>query len=298
MDWANLLKGELRLTADILLGFAIGMAVIRSGLADRLMRRALPLLKKAGIGASLGMALTVSLGSAKAGAALIASALGSGKISRENAQWGTLMLAFPAYLHRWPSTLIMASSLAGAAGAIFAAILLLRSAARFLALLLLLKKDDGEEAFDDASSAENTAKMPVFGMKLLRTLPLAWFFYAAAVMIVPWAEKALRGWLLSSSMLPLSALSVAAASFAHVSAALALAGGSLAAGELSTAQAVFALLLGNSLSLVTRLVRANAGYYFGLFPRSLAQSMLFWNVLTSALAALAALLIAAVPLRL
>ena len=75
MDWSGLLRGELRLTFDILAGLAVGMLVLRSGLADKLMKRLLPLLRRAGIGPVLGMALTISLGSAKAGAAFIASAL-------------------------------------------------------------------------------------------------------------------------------------------------------------------------------------------------------------------------------
>ena len=45
---------------------------MRTGLADKLMKHLMPYLRKAGIGSVLGMALTVSLGSAKAGAALIA----------------------------------------------------------------------------------------------------------------------------------------------------------------------------------------------------------------------------------
>ena len=126
IDWNSLLKDELQLTFDILFGLAIGVAVIRSGLADRLMKRLLPHLRHAGVGPVLGMALTVSLGSAKAGAALLASAFDEGRISERTAKWGTLMLSFPAYLHRWPSTLVLAVSLAKIPGAIFAAILLLR----------------------------------------------------------------------------------------------------------------------------------------------------------------------------
>ena len=92
---------------------------------------------------------------------------------------------------------------------------------------------------------------------------------------------------MGGSFLPLVGWAVAAASVAHVSAALALTGGSLAAGELSAAQAVFALLLGNGLGIVTRALRQNAGYYFGLFPAGLARSMLFWNVGTMALRVIA-----------
>ena len=277
MDWRGLVAGELRLTFDILFGLLIGFAVLRSGLADRLMRRLVPHLRKAGIGSALGMALTLSLGSAKAGAAFIASALDSGDISERSAKWGTLLLSFPAYLHRWPSTMVMAASMAGASGAIFGAILLLRSA---------------------EARQEGSARDIRFNKRLLKTLPVAWLFFAIAYMLVPWAESAIKEWLLAGTILPLAALTVAAASIAHVSAALALAGGSLAAGELTVAQAVFALLLGNSFGIITRLFRANAGYYFGLFRKETAQWLLFWNFATTAGFAVLSIALAALPLLL
>ena len=158
MDWSGLLRGELRLTFDILAGLAIGMLVLRSGLADKLMKRLLPLLRRAGIGPVLGMALTISLGSAKAGAAFIASALNEGRLGERPAKWGTLMLSFPAYLHRWPSTMVMAVSLAGLPGAIFGATLLARSAARFVLLAAILKRGEGESAIWDYDSCAVSAK--------------------------------------------------------------------------------------------------------------------------------------------
>ena len=135
-----------------------------------------------------------------------------------------------------------------------------------------------------------------FNKRLLKTLPIAWFFFAVAYMLVPWAESTIKEWLLAGTILPLAALTVAAASIAHVSAALALAGGSLAAGELTIAQAVFALLLGNSFGIVTRLFRANAGYYFGLFSREMAKQLLFWNFTTTAGFAVLSIALAALPL--
>ena len=287
MDWSGLLRGELRLTFDILAGLAVGMLVLRSGLADKLMKRLLPLLRRAGIGPVLGMALTISLGSAKAGAAFIASAkagaafiasaLNEGRLGERPAKWGTLMLSFPAYLHRWPSTMVMAVSLAGLPGAIFGATLLARSAARFVLLAAILKRGEGESG-EITEEAAGSARKVRFGKRMLKTLPIAWFFYGVAYALVPWAEEALRSWLLGgTAFLPLAGLTVAAASIAHVSAALALAGGSLAAGDLTVAQAVFALLFGNSLGIVTRLFRANAGYYFGLFSKETAKELLFWK---------------------
>ncbi|MEG1602179.1 MAG: hypothetical protein RRY12_10615 [Cloacibacillus sp.] len=295
MDWRGLLGGELRLTFDILFGLFVGWLVLRSGLADKLMRRLVPHLRKAGIGSDLGMALTLSFGSAKAGAAYIASALDNGKISHTQAKWGTLLLSFPAYLRRWPSTMVMSASMAGVAGAIFAAVLLVRSGARFMTILFILKKGGSAEE-ESAAQTEGEVKNVRFNLKLLKTLPIAWFFFGVAYALVPWAEGVIKGWLLAGTILPLAALTVAAASIAHVSAALALAGGSLAAGDLNVAQAVFALLLGNSFGIVTRLFRSNAGYYFGLFSKAMARDLLFWNFITTAGFALFSLVIAALPL--
>lgn len=296
MEWRGLLEGEIRLTLSIALGLLLGMAIIRTELADRLMKRLLPYLGKVGIGPILGMAMTVSFGSAKTGAALLASALDSGRISERTAKLGVLMLTFPAHLRRWPQIMVMAAGMAGLPGAVFATAILLRSAVKFLLLLFILKNGENENCEQDVCRQDYEPASVKFDMKLLRALPLAWFFYAAAYMLVPWAENMMREHLLAGACLPLAALTVAAASIAHVSAALALAGGSLAVGDLTAAQAVFALLLGNSLGIVSRMARSNAGYYFGLFNGRLAKSMLIWNFVTTALLSLITVLIAAAPL--
>ena len=297
MEWKVLLRGELWLTFDILLGLLIGDLVLRWGLADRLMRRMMPWLRRHGIGPLVGLALTLSLGSAKAGAAVLASALSEGRIDRHTALWGTLSLAFPAYLRRWPATLVLSVSMTGLVGGIFALVLILRSLVRFaLVVCVLRSRESGELPREEVPDRRRMGWG--FYRKLGMTLPLAWFFYAVAFALVPYAESAFRRWFMGGSFLPLAGWAVAAASVAHVSAALALTGGSLAAGELSAAQAVFALLLGNGLGIVTRALRQNAGYYFGLFPAGLARSMLFWNVGTVALLTGLSLALAAVPLLL
>lgn len=297
MELKALLRGELWLTFDILLGLLIGDLVLRWGLADRLMRRMMPWLRRHGIGPLVGLALTLSLGSAKAGAAVLASALSEGRIDRHTALWGTLSLAFPAYLRRWPATLVLSVSMTGLVGGIFALVLILRSLVRFaLVVCVLRSRESGELPREEVPDRRRMGWG--FYRKLGMTLPLAWFFYAVAFALVPYAESAFRRWFMGGSFLPLAGWAVAAASVAHVSAALALTGGSLAAGELSLAQAVFALLLGNGLGIVTRALRQNAGYYFGLFPAGLARSMLFWNVGTMALLTGLSLALAAVPLLL
>ena len=297
MELKALLRGELWLTFDILLGLLIGDLVLRWGLADRLMRRMMPWLRRHGIGPLVGFALTLSLGSAKAGAAVLASALSEGRIDRHTALWGTLSLAFPAYLRRWPATLVLSVSMTGLVGGIFALVLILRSLVRFaLVVCVLRSRESGELSREEVPDRRRMGWG--FYRKLGVTLPLAWFFYAVAFALVPYAESAFRRWFMGGSFLPLAGWAVAAASVAHVSAALALTGGSLAAGELSAAQAVFALLLGNGLGIVTRALRQNAGYYFGLFPAGLARSMLFWNVGTVALLTGLSLGLAAVPLLL
>lgn len=298
MSWEKLLRGELILTLNIIAGLSLGTLVLRRGAVSRLLKLFSPLLNRVGIAPDLGLALGVSLGSSRAGAAMLASSLAEGRVTERSAMWGTLMLAFPGYLHRWPSTFVLAVSMAGLPGGIFASALLLRSAARFMALaaVLLREKTDGAPRFDCANVVNSDYSGIDLVKRLKSTLPLAWLFYAAAMTVVPYAESFLRENLGGFAVLPLAGWAVAAASVSHVSASLALAGGSLALGELDAAQAVFALLLGNSLGIVTRAVRQNAAYYFGLFPKELARRMLFLNIATQVPFVIITLFAAALPL--
>lgn len=110
-----------------------------------------------------------------------------GRITECTAKWGTLMLSFPAYLHRWPSTLVMAS-MAGLSGTIFALVILIRTAARFV-LLLYLQTRKNEE--DDAwlIAPLSLARSVKFGMKIFKTLPLAGSSSPSPI----WLSPGLRG---------------------------------------------------------------------------------------------------------
>ena len=187
----------------------------------------------------------------------------------------------------------------GVTGGIFAMFLLLRSTARFFLAFFILRRGGGEtvETLNPLPARQERGRL-LRWQKLLRTLPLAWIFFAVAYALVPWADAFFKSYFLGGTFLPLAGWTVAAASLAHVSAALALAGGSLAAGGLSTVQAVFALILGSSLGVVSRVLRQNAGYYFGLFPPSMARSLLFWNLATILPLVGLSLLLAALPLLL
>ena len=278
----------------------MGELILRWGVADRLMRRMMPWLQRHGIGPVVGLALALSFASSKAGAALLASALEERRVDRHTALWGTLMLPLPSYLRRWPATFALAVSLAGVAGGVFALFLLLRSTARFFLAFFILRRGGGRNSAAAADRAPAAPGAPGFRKwrNLLRTLPLAWLLFAVAYALVPWADALLRRWFLGGTFLPLAGWTVAAASLAHVSAALALAGGSLAAGELTAAQAIFALILGSGLGVVTRVLRQNAGYYFGLFPPDMARRLLFWNLATILPLVLLSLGLAALPLAL
>lgn len=292
----GLLHGELRLTLDVIFGLFIGELIIRFGIAERIFSRIMPRLGAHGIGPVPGLALAVSIGSARTGAAILASALDEGKIDRRTALWGGLMLSFPAYLHRWPATFMLGISMAGTAGGIFTLCILLRSAVRFFISFLMLRRGGSCDAELRADTAKSPQRPSGMLKKALRTLPAAWLFFALAYAIVPFADDAFRRMFTGGTFLPLAGWTVAAASIAHISSALALAGGSLSAGDLTTAQAVFALMLGNCMGILTRALRQNAGYYFGLFPADTARSLLFWNIATMALLSLANLALAAVPL--
>ncbi|MBR1604309.1 MAG: hypothetical protein IJ667_12845 [Synergistaceae bacterium] len=307
MNFQGLLRGELWLTIDILIGLLLGDLILRFKLADKLMHRLMPFLKRHGLGSIMGLALTLSLGSSKAGAALLSSALEEHKINENTALWGVLMLPFPGYLRRWPATCILAFSMAGYSGLIFALFLFARSAARFIIAFLILRrvnKDTQDAAADLNSTAQgDKSRSSSFKLnywrKLLKTLPLAWLFFAVAYALVPALNKAFQDLFMNLkffNFMPIAGWTVAASSIAHVSAALSMAGGSLTAGDLTAAQAVFALILGSGLGIATRVLRQNAGYYFGLFNAKLARKMLFWNLMTVLPLVFLCVIIAALPL--
>jgi hypothetical protein len=278
LNWGELLRGEALMTANILIGVAIGDVIFRLQIAERIVKKFLPVLKRVGIGPLLGTALAVGVGSSKVAAALLARGAEDGRITRDGAIWGTISLSFPAYLRRWPSTLALCVGMAGPAGGIFAATLLLRSFGRFI--FVILKARGSERDSGDTHTGEpRRGRSGSWYRRLVTTLPLAWTFYAAAFLIMPEIEALLKT-SLGGSLLPVAGWGVASAALAGISASLGLARGALASGDLGTAQAVFALLLGNGLGYFTRALRQNAGYFFGIFPADMSRAILIRNMVT------------------
>ncbi|MBQ9419326.1 MAG: hypothetical protein IJU31_03000, partial [Synergistaceae bacterium] len=271
----GLLEGEIRLTLDIIFGLVVGEIVIRLGVAEFLLKK----FSRLKIPPVSALAVALSAGSSKTGAAVIAAALEKKQISERAAVWSVLMLPFPSYLRRWPGTFALAVGMAGRAGAFFAVSLLFRSAARFLWACFIVKGEKETSSTDLINKINKTSQTKLFG-KLLKTLPYAWVFFAVSYSLVPMMDKFFESNMKFFSFLPLAGWTVAAGSIAHVSSALALAGGAMAAGELNTAQATFALILGSGLGTATRILRQNAGYYFGLFPPGTAKKMLVMNFAT------------------
>ncbi|MBR1486267.1 MAG: hypothetical protein IJ597_03330 [Synergistaceae bacterium] len=266
------------MTIDILLGLSISEIIFKLGFADFIMKK----FSRLKINPVTALAVAVSAGSSKTGAALIASALEKNKISEHDAIWGVLMLPFPSYLKRWPGTFALSVSMAGRAGFFFALSLLFRSAARFLFAYKKVTKNNNTAVIIPESKMEtrkNSSFLISYSL-LIKTLPYAWIFFALAYSLVPLINNFFENNIKSLTFLPLAGWAVTAASVAHVSSALALAGGSLASGELNTAQTVFALILGSGFGTATRILRQNAGYYFGLFPARTARKMLFLNFFT------------------
>lgn len=278
----GLIKGELWLTIDIILGLLLGEIIIRLKLPELLLKKLLPLLERARINPTTSLALAASIGSPKAGAAIISSALEAGTLTEKSALWSVLMLPLPAYIKRWPSTFVMAVSMAGTPGGIFAASMLFNSVGRFVVALALLRREGWTSSPQTAAPEIKThSHAQKFMMRIIKTLPIAWVLFAVTYKLVPMLNTYLRSAFAGAeTFLPLAGWAVAAGSIGRVSNALALAGGAMASGELTSGQAVFALILGNSLGTITRTIRMNAGYYFGFFPAKTAQKMLLLNIAT------------------
>jgi hypothetical protein len=278
VTWRALLTGEALMTVNILVGILIGDVIFRLRLAEKVIGRFLPVLRRIGVGPLLGTALAVGVGSSKVAAALLARGVEDGNISRDGAIWGTISLSFPAYLRRWPSTLALCVGMAGTAGWIFASALLLRSFGRFLFVVVKARGSESESSAAGPGE-QGRSRSVLWHKRLLITLPVAWAFYASAFLIMPEIERLLKE-SLGGSLLPVAGWGVASAALAGISASLALARGALANGDLNMAQTVFALLLGNGLGYFTRALRQNAGYFFGIFPVDISRAILVRNVAT------------------
>ena len=273
-----LIWGIIYLTADITAGFLIAGVIIRMRLPVIVMKRILP----SGIPPVTGLAVAVSAGSSKAGAAVIASSLSRGEITEKSAIWSVLMLPLPSYLHRWPATFALSAGVAGKAGVIFALSLLARSILRFIIALCFLMRENRNCLHQNHTGALSSGTTGHFSLRrLLRTLPFALFMFAVSYCLVPYADESARkifaGW---NTFLPASGWAVSAAGIGHVAASLSIAGGAIEAGGLSTSQAVFALILGSGVGTASRILRQNAGYYYALFPKRTASKMLMMNFAT------------------
>lgn len=273
---SGLIRGEIYLTVDIILGMIFAELVMRFRVAEVLMKHVIP----KNIPPVTGLAVALSAGSSKAGAAVLSSALAKNEIDERTAVWSVLMLPLPSYLRRWPSTLAMSVSMAGTAGGIFALSLIARSVIRFVIAAMFVRRSNPNcsrqnENVNIKINPSDTVR------RFLKSLPMAWLFFALAYMLSPLINGMFREIFAGRyTVLPLAGWSVAAGSIAHVSVALSLAGGALSSGELTTSQAVFALILGSGLGTVTRILRQDAGYYYGLFPKGVASKMLMMNFVT------------------
>ena len=302
-DWPGLLQGEITLVLTVAAGLAFGKLLLALSVPERVMRLLLPEGRRTSrTQPDILFALALSLGSSRAGAAIVAEARREGRVTDREAVFGTLMQAFPGYLKRFVVTFPTALGLAGLAGAVFSLVVLLRSFVRFVFFLFLVRRPAGDEAVREATGAcdDGVAEMPRGGrLPLLRTLsltlPLACTVYALAYLLTPSIQRLFEERGAWFPLLSSAGWTVAAASFAHANAALSVAGGAIAAGTLTTAQGVLALLVGNMLAALSRVLRQDLAFWLGIFPGRMVRSLFFWNYFTLVALMLASIAIAAVP---
>ena len=95
LDWTGMLKGMGYLVLSVAGGLGLGRAIIYFSLPERILASMLPHLKKWRIPAQALFALGVSIGSSRAGSALIAEAYRNDLLSEKEAIFGTLLSPFP-----------------------------------------------------------------------------------------------------------------------------------------------------------------------------------------------------------
>lgn len=266
--------GELQLTVSVVLGILSGWFLVKIGVAERILGRVGPMLCRWGVHPDLVVALALSLGTSRVATGVVASSLERGDIDRDEAVFGTLLLSFPGYLHRWVGTFGASLGLAGTAGAIYALSLLLRSLVRFALFAYLLTRKKRDLSSCNVEWRKDRPNPSLF-TTIKKTLPWGW----AAFCLVYWAGPLLEPDLhrLGSFVSPL-VLSVAIAGVAHNTASLAAAGSAISSGSMSISEGVFALLLGNLLGTFSRVIRQNLAFWAGLFPGAVLRPLLLWHI--------------------
>ena len=284
-----LLRAELILTINIIAGLAVGELILATGVVERLFAPIVPRLARFGIHEKIASAMILAIGAPRSGAAVISRAYSDGGITSQEATYGTLSLAFPAYLRRWTGTVAMAVGIAGRAGLIFAFVLVARSACRFIWVVILLSRRGVRRAADCMTNNDREIIKVKDRIRrtlrlLRRSLPLAWFFFALTYTLVPFADSVFSEYLARPELyniLPAEGWAIAISSIAHVTAGLSSAAGALGTGSLNVGQAVLALLVGNMAGSITRTMRQNVGYWVGIFPKDLIPGLLRWHVITT-----------------
>lgn len=286
--WISLLRAEISLTVHILCGLIAGELILSSGVVERIFAPLAARIGRRGIGPLPAGALVVALGSSRAASAMLSAGYANGELTREEATFGTLSLAFPAYIRRWVGTAAVASGIAGRAGLVFAVILIMRSFTRFVWMLIMLRRAGGGRRAGNAASAG--AVLPGARIRrrriarlMLHSLPWAWTFFAVTYALMPRIEYLFTHKVAFSGafgFLSPAGWAVAASSLAHVTAALSSAAGALAAGDLDAGGAVLALLVGHMAGTVTRVMRQNVGYWLGVFPREMMPGLVRWHLAT------------------
>ena len=290
----RLLQAELRLTMNIVFGLVAGELLLSSGIMDRLFAPLVPRLERWGVHREVAGAMLVAMGSSRLAAGMLSAAQDDGGITRREATFGTLSLAFPAYLRRWVVTVTVAAGIAGPAGLIYAAVLLVRSGLRFVWAIWLLRRcsptrgtgSGGEKTSvpDPVRAVPEANRGPRFGRLpglLRRSLPWAWGFFALTYALLPQIEylfthHVARGGFLR--FLPPEGWAVSVSALAHATAALASAAAAMKAGDLDVSHAVLALLVGNLVGTLTRTMRQNVGYWMGIFPREMVPGLVRWHL--------------------
>ncbi|SMG12463.1 hypothetical protein [Dethiosulfovibrio salsuginis] len=274
VSFYGFVAGEARLTVSVLTGVFVGWVIVKLRVPQRALGKIGPLVCRCGLHPDLVVALALSLGTSRVATGMIASAYEKGDLDRDETVFGTLLLSFPGYLHRWVGTFGASVGLAGTAGALYALSLLLRSVVRFAFFLHLLVR--ARKSFSScAVQWEKEKPVPPLWPMIKKTLPWGWGAFALVYWVMPIIEPYF--YRLGSSVPPVL-LSVALAGIAHNTAALAAAGAGLSAGALSVGDAVFALLLGNLLGTFSRVIRQNLAFWAGVFPGRILVSLMLWHI--------------------
>lgn len=286
--WSRLAEPLLRSLVYISLGLLAGQVIESLGWTNRLGRLVWPLIRWARLPGPAGTAFIAAFVSGVLANSILFTSWQEGRLTRRGLIMGNLLgNSLPMFLLHLPTTLFIALSLTGQAGALYMTLMFTASLLRLLGVGLISRLIMPQCAvceLDEPPARRPWREVwaetwPKFRVRLWRLIVIIVPVYTAVALLAEmglftWMRDASARWI-SGSFLPVESMGlIAFAVMAEFTTGFAAAGALLQAGAMSVKHITLALLIGNIVATPVRALRHQLPQYMGIYTPALGLEVM------------------------